>query len=357
MKKRILPVLALALLLTGCSVFDGSYVSVNPHVVAPATEGGDATAVSDYPQLRNALTDLVDSGGTEALFSLDGYLPEVLDSDLDLVKDYILNDYPIGAYAVENLEFEKGAENRLSAEITYRHTRTEIQRIETVRGASGAQAAIGLALGNCETGLTLLVTSYEDTDFPLLAEEYGELHPDVVMELPLITCRVYPDKGQTRVVELVFSYQTNRESLRNMRKAVEPIFSSARLYVTENAEDEVKLTQLYNFLTERFDYTFETSITPAYSLLCHGVGDSRAFAQVYAAMCRQVGLECTVVSGTRSGESRFWNIVRNGETYYHVDLLRSLHDGGYAQYGDDEMSGYVWDYSAYPVCGAPETEE
>ena len=357
MKKRILPVLVLAFLLTGCSIFDGSYVSVTPHVVAPSTEDGNATAVSDYSQLRNALTDLVDSGGTEALFSLDGYLPEVLDSDLELVQDYILNDYPIGAYAVERLDFEKGTDDMLSAKISYRHTRTELQRIETVRGAAGAQAAIGQSLGNCETALTLLVTSYEDTDFLLLAEEYAELHPDEVMELPLTTCRIYPDKGQTRVVELVFSYQTNRESLRNMRQAVEPIFSSARLYVAENAEDGVKLTQLYNFLAERFDYSFETSITPAYSLLCHGVGDSRAFAQIYAAMCRQAGLECTVVSGTYSGGSRVWNIVRNGETYYHVDLLRSISDGGYAQYGDGEMSGYVWDYSAYPACGAPETVE
>ena len=357
MKKRILPLLALALLLTGCSIFDGSYVSVTPHVVSPSTEDGDATAVSDYLQLRNALTDLVDTGETEALFSLDGYLPEVLDSDLDLVKDYILNDYPIGAYAVESLEFQKGTENMLSAEITYHHTRTEIQRIETVRGAAGAQTAIGQALGNSETGLTLLVTGYEDTDFPLLAEEYAEIHPDEVMELPLITCRIYPDSGQTRVVELVFSYQTNRESLRNMRRMVEPIFSSARLYVTGNAKDDVKLTQLYNFLTERFDYTFETSITPAYSLLCHGVGDSRAFAQVYAAMCRQVGLECTVVSGTCSGESRFWNIVRNGDTYYHVDLLHSLHSGGYSQYSDAEMIGYVWDYSSFPACTASENPE
>ena len=43
---------------------------------------------------------------------------------------------------------------------------------------------------------------------------------------------------------------------------------------------------------ERYDYRIETSITPAYSLLRHGVGDSRAFAVVYAAMCQQAGLEC-----------------------------------------------------------------
>lgn len=102
---------------------------------------------------------------------------------------------------------------------------------------------------------------------------------------------------------------------------------------------------------ERFDYKQDTSLTPAYSLLCHGVGDSRAFATVYAAMCRGAGLECTVVTGTRDGVPYTWNIVQDNGQYYHVDLLRCHVTGQFKQTRDWEMNGYVWDYSAYPACG------
>ena len=38
--------------------------------------------------------------------------------------------------------------------------------------------------------------------------------------------------------------------------------------------------------------------------------------------------------------------------YYHVDLLRCSELGGYREFTDQEMSGYVWDYTAYPECPA-----
>ena len=72
---------------------------------------------------------------------------------------------------------------------------------------------------------------------------------------------------------------------------MKPVFESAVLYVSGDGAEKQKFSQLYAFLMERFDYKVETSITPAYSLLRHGVGDSRAFATVYAAMCRLAGLE------------------------------------------------------------------
>ena len=101
---------------------------------------------------------------------------------------------------------------------------------------------------------------------------------------------------------------------------------------------------------ERFDYQTETSVTPAYSLLQHGVGDSRAFATVYAAMCRKAGLECLVVTGTRSGEPWAWNMIKLGSAYQHVDLLKCSAGGGFRETADREMDGYVWDYSGYPEC-------
>ena len=124
------------------------------------------------------------------------------------------------------------------------------------------------------------------------------------------------------------------------------MFSSAALYVSGQAEDLVKFSQLHAFLTERFDYTIERSVTPSYSLLCQGVGDSLAFAQVYAAMCSRIGLEADIVSGTREGTDWWWNLVKIDGAWYHLDLL----DGWQFQpKTDEQMALYEWDRDAYPA--------
>ena len=191
--------------------------------------------------------------------------------------------------------------------------------------------------------------SYEQMDFGQIVRDYAMDHPQNVMETPQVTSEVY-GIGQTRVVELTFAYQTSRDSLRTMQSQVQPVFDSAVLYVSGEGSQSQKYSQLYAFLMERFDYTVETSITPAYSLLRHGVGDSRAFATVYAAMCRAAGLDCIVVTGTRSGDPWVWNIICQDDVYYHVDLLRCNENGRFRRLLDEDMAGYVWDYSAYPRC-------
>ena len=142
-----------------------------------------------------------------------------------------------------------------------------------------------------------------------------------------------------------------------MKQLVWPIFTAAELYVQGGTDPHDQYAQLYSFLMERFEYSLETSITPSYSLLCHGVGDSRAFATVYAAMCRRAGLEFMTITGTRSGDPWTWNIILDNGTYFHVDLLRSNAGGQFWELTDLEMRNYVWDYSAYPACAGPEEEE
>ena len=339
----------------GCGWMDGSYVSVKPHQVGYSQSSGDITSVDGPAGLRKAVTGLIDSGKTEAIMTLSGYPEAQARSDMEKVITYCIQSYPIGAYAVEEIRYEIG-QGLLLLQIEYRKSKAQIDRIQSVRGNSGAQEAIVKALSNCADSLVLQVTLYSEMDVVQYIADYAAENPDVVMELPQVTVQIYPQSGNTRIIELEFSYQNSREKLREMLSQVRQIFSSARLYVTGDADDSMKLSQLYSFLMERFDYVIQTSITPAYSLLNYGVGDSRAFAQVYAAMCRQSGLEAMTVSGTCNGESRFWNIVRDGENYYHVDLLECAQLGRLRKKTDAEMTGYVWDYSAYPACaGEPET--
>lgn len=361
MKRLAAITLAICLLLTGCGWMSGSYHSVTPHQQHSGGNDSQVVIAENYLQLRTALENMVSSGTENSVISVANFHQDQLLDSMDMAVRHVKTTFPIGAWAVEEVTYEVGTIGDVSAvavEILYRHERNEIQRIQQVPDMERAKILIGNALSSYETGLVLLIQDYQAIDIPQMVEDYAEDRPGDVMEIPEVTAQLYPSTGRIRVLELKFSFQSSRDSLRSMQEVVQRIFNSAALYVSRDAQDSQKLSQLYSFLMERFnEYQIKTSITPAYSLLNHGVGDSSAFAVVYAEMCQRAGLECYVVVGTRNGEPWYWNIVLDEGYYYHVDLLESLSLGNLHPMTDEDMEDYVWDYSAYPACTGKPVEE
>ena len=360
MKRTLLPLFfALSLLLGGCGWLNGSFVSVTPHEAPKQVAHADTITAANYKDFLAALKQLVAAGTEVAAIHVEEYPEKALEVGVRRAVYNVMHNDPIGAYAVEDIQYEIGSSSGLPAvsiAVTYRHNSTELQRIRRAVSIPQVQIIVANALESYEAGIVLLVGQYEETDFFQFVQDYAREHPETIMEVPQVTQALY-GTGESRVVELIFSYQTSRDSLRRMQAQVKPVFESAVLYVSGDGDDYQKFSQLYAFLMERFDYKLETSITPSYSLLRHGIGDSRAFAQVYAAMCRDAGLTCMTVTGTRDGEPWTWNIILDGEEYYHVDLLRCSERGKYRELTDEEMEGYVWDYSDYPACtGKPVPE-
>ena len=354
MKRLLMMVLAVSVLLTGCGWLSGSYASVTPHQQQSVGNDSQVEVAENYLQLRTALANMVSAGVESSVISVANFSPEQLADSVDMAVRYVKNNYPIGAYAVDEIRYEVGNIGGVSAvavEITYVHEKYEIQRIRRVENMDQVREMLHNALTEYQSGLLLHITDYQVADIQQMVEDFASANPSLVMETPEVSIRLYPDAGRERVMELKFTYQSSRDTLRTMREIVRRIFDSAALYVSHGAQDTQKLSQLYAFLMERFDsYQVKTSITPAYSLLNHGVGDSAAFAEVYAEMCDRAGLECLVVVGTRRGEPWCWNIVQDQGYYYHVDLLDCQTWGGFRCLRDDQMGDYVWDYSAYPAC-------
>ncbi len=352
--KWVAAVLLIAMLLNGCSWMDGSYYSEKPHTQQGAQQKNDRVEVSNYNQMERALASMVKDGLENGLLSVDGFTGAISHDGIAKVVADVMQTDPICVYAVTDIDFELGVTGGVQAvavTITYNQNRPEIRKINHVQDPQTAQQYIHDALQEMRTALVLRIKSYEEMDISQLVEDYARKNPAKVIEIPQLVVSEFPETGNDRVVAIQFHYQTDRESLRSMYGYVQPVFASAELYVSGEGEQDVKYAQLYSFLMERNEYTVQTSITPAYSLLRHGVGDSKAFATVYAAMCRDAGLEAEVISGTKAGEPWFWNMICQDGSYYHVDLLRSHAAGTYQKYGDAEMRGYVWDYTAYPICG------
>lgn len=348
----------LCLLLCGCGWMDGSYLSVTPHRDQSTGVQLKDRAAANYLELRDTLEEMVDSGVENAVINVSGYRPDLVHEGIVDAVIYATERYPLGAYAVDDITYEVGTNGgrpAISVNITYIHGRSEIRTIENAADMKEVKTLVTKAVDQCDSNMVAWVKSYQEADLVQTVEDFMKDNPDVVMEMPQISVGVYPDAGISRIVEVKFTYETSRESLRQMQQQVRRIFSSAQLYINSGATAEQKCAQLYTFLMERFDYQFQTSITPAYSLLSHGVGDSKAFASVYAAMCRRAGLDCNLVSGTKDGKSWYWNIVREDGVNYHIDLLRCYEEGRFQRLADAQMEGYVWDYSAYGYAEAAET--
>ena len=357
-QKAMLLTLALSLLLSGCSWVNQSYVSVAPHREQRQPLQTDVIMASDYLELLGALEKLIASGTEVAAIKVPEYPEDAIEYGMNRAVRHSMQNDPIGSYAVADILYELGSSSgvpAVSVSISYHHNRSEIQRIHNVSNTQEAEQIVTEALQDYEPSVVILVDEYESRDFTQFVQDYAEENPQTVMEIPQVSQTTY-GTGRDRVLELIFTYQTSRDALRRMQSQVQPVFDAAALYVSGEGEDFQKFSQLYGFLMERFDYKFETSITPSYSLLRHGVGDSRAFATVYAAMCRSAGLECMTVTGTRAGEPWSWNMILDNGCYYHVDLLRSDLSGQFRELLDEQMQTYVWDYSAYPACIGEEAE-
>ena len=360
--RRFIPVFIflIAIGFTGCGNWlRGDYHSVEPHKESDYAGVSDNIVAKDYSQLREAMVDLVESGAESGMIFIPGFSADQIEEYTKNAVEYVTKNHSVGAYAVNNISFDQGTylgQKALSVSISYNHNRAEILRIKYAADPDQAVQRVIDALVDCESSVVFRIGAMDRIDFSQRVRDYMDTHPQDCMELPQVTVNYYPEKGNDRVVEVIFTYQTSTETLRTMQKTVQTIFSSSTLYVSTDAAPMEKYAQLYAFLMERFQYTVETSITPSYSLLRHGVGDSKAFATVFAAMCQEAGLDCNVVTGTKDGIAHYWNVIFYDGYYFHLDLLKCNLEGSFTLKTASSMDGYVWDYSVYSEAEPPTSE-
>jgi len=353
MKRIIATLCILPMLLGGCSAWlDGSYHSVTPHVGSNDPVDTQSLSANNYDALLIILSNLVLSGAESGVISVAQYDQEKVSQDMDQAIAYTLTNDPIAAYAAKEISYELGAsagQPALAVTLSYRYDRSHIQKIVTVPSMALVHDAVANALERFDSGIVLHINNYSDTDLAQWVNEYAAMHPDKVVECPTVTAKLYPETGVNRVLELKFTYQTNVDSLKSMQQSLTSVFEAATLYVSGDGNERQKFSQLYAFLMERFDYQIKPSVTPAYSLLYAGIGDPKAFANVYAAMCKNAGLECVTISGTKDDQPWHWNMVSVNGNYYHVDLLQCKQNGVFRVLDGSDMTGYSWDYATLPA--------
>lgn len=363
----ILLLLALSLGLTACNslVMDDYYLS-SPHIEQPSQtqqpqQEDVPPVVTNRTELRGAMLSFIRDWTEQGTILIRNYSGTVSD-DLQETLDYVTLEDPMGAYAVDYMDAEfNGTEQNgsIAVNIVFRRSAAEMDAIVTVNGISAAYAKIQQTLISYDSSLTLRIRNYQPTDFETYIRTYCLEHPETVIALPTLSAEVYPKEGETRILEIHFSYPASRDDMRMMQSSVSTILSSANSYICSGETDAERAKLLYRFLTTRFDYSISETepAMPAYSLLCEGVAHSLSFSCVFFAQCRDANIDCLIVSGQKDGQQHSWNLLRIDGAYYHVDLMRSI------TAGETELAlllshqlreeGYVWDESLYPETADP----
>ena len=259
MKKGIVAaVLAICILLGGCGSFvNGEYIYTQPHETEAPDQGNSAISALNYRQRYAVMEKMVLDGATTGVILVSDYDQTKVASDASAVADELIKNNPIAAYAVADIRAvlgTTGGDSALAVTISYTHDRAEIRQIKEVNDVGEASQLIHSALNACNVGIVLKINQYQAVDFTQIVEDYATAYPEYVIEQPRVTVNVYPDNGEERVVELNFTYRTNRESLKEMQNRVRTMFTSARLYVSVDTTAPEKFSHLYTFIMERFEF-------------------------------------------------------------------------------------------------------
>lgn len=358
--------LAAVLGLSGCTGWDsGSYVSVTLHQEPRQPGLSDSMSVTSVQELQSAVVQLLDKHSETGTILLEYCDADQAEDDLAKVQNSILTGNPLYAYAVSNIDAAVSS-NPVSVTLTIEYARTR-QEIEDIldqmyqapkEGLDAVRDKLISALKDMDSTVTLWMKNPPSVeDFRQFVSDYAELHPDQVMETPLVTMRCYPEHGELQIVELNFPYHYRRVTLQSYQTLVNFEYQQAEEAIRAQETETDQINALYAYIAGHNTDT-TPSLTPAYSLLHDKVGDIKAVTLSFAAIGRQAGLEICSVVGSKDGEAWHWNICTLDGVNYHVDVFQSIRDGKELSFRfDDEMEGYVWDHSNYPACAQPEPPE
>lgn len=367
MKRRLVAVVLCLLLglLSGCGWVQNEYRTVSEHkepsVLAESETEPVIPSATDTNSLISVILSLVYDGSAQNLIDVSEFQGDVR-QDIATVMAR-LSVEPVYAYAVDYTDYdvvEQDGTEYLKIDMVYRRSAEEIAAIVDAGDMDKARSLINVALNNFDVAITLKIAGFSNIDFAAYVRQYCLEQPCRVVEVPEVTVAVYPDSGPTRIVEMHFGYDNNREDMRAMLKNVSTVCVSAGAYAHAAKEDSQRLALLCEYLITRSEYQQASEIsTPAYSLLCQEVASDAGFASVLYNTAQRSDLECYLVTGTKNDQPYCWNIVRIDGKYHHIDLMSQwLNDEITPQlYSDSQMKGYQWDTTAYPTCTAVPTAD
>jgi len=351
-----------ALALTGCvNLLEGEKESISEHVTEPYVRPSiEQIAVSGYDEFFLTLLGLILDHETEnqlIYHPLDG---EDVQAEIQRACYVILNEHPIGAYAVADITVNAirlVTYFEVDIVIEYKRTHEQLDSIITISTERYMRTQLlNIMSEHREEAIirsNLRLSDEEITEF--VRETYYQ-NPRRVVMLPFVTVETFPEEGVDRIYEVKFSYTESPSMLQQYSDQL-------LLYVRRNAANAVGETdaEILLFLVENliasatFDEgtarTIHTHGAPnlaatAFGALVGGSAVGEGFAMAFKALCDELGFDNRVVLGYFDGRIHAWNIVSLEDNFYHIDVAMSAVNGletAFLKTDTDFMEMYQWD--------------
>jgi hypothetical protein len=344
--KRILPIVLIVLLLTGCAGLSPSYhMTATPHVEqADAAGDDDVTLVEDYLGLRTAIMDMIRIGRDQGRIRVITYNGN-LESDLSEIVYGITRQDPLGAYAVDVLNFTCDrivSYYEIDIRIDYRRSINQIVSVKKAAGTNQLQQLVERAVAGCANSLVVQVNSYWEQDVAAMVEQYWAENPEIMLELPQTTVNVYPETGASRIMEIDFQWSEEPKVLLEQKKALTESLDGAANYIRYRKTEKEKVQLLYMYMVGRFNYLPGDTAAPLYSAVCEGVAHPWGLSMALQLICQRAGIRCQTVTGQYQGQEHTWNRLRLDDKWYDVDLYHCMTENtGLRLMGEGDMTDYT----------------
>lgn len=357
MKKSLFAgLIALCVILSGCSalLLDREYVHISTHNTTPTAEGDPSTLRAEsYQELVNALMYFINQGAETGSIRVYSDSEDV-EADLDAACLEVVQEDPLGAYAVEYIKYSLNpivTYHQADVQITYRRTREQMASIVSATGTTAIRSELETALASFAPERVLRIGYFDgDEDYiRTLCQEAYHANPATALDEPDSTISIYPDSGRQRIVEITLAYHLDLEELERRKELLALERQELIMGLWSSTGDELILSAAQAIL-DQGGYDPKGGDTAYHALLAEGA-NSEGLALAMALLCEELSVNCHIVSGTLGDRPHVWTIINTQAGWKHLDLV-TLSDQETPFLSDELMedAGYAWATGSVPKC-------
>lgn len=368
MAKRIFTILLIVALMisaSACSsVFSAEHSFSEPYTnESISLEYQTGVEVNNYHDLMTTILDMISKSETKKHIIFSNYNGSVND-DMAEVCVEIKSQAPMGAYAVEDIDYELSrivSYYKADLKIVYKRTAAEIRSVVGINDEEELREYIRQSLNEDRTEMAIRIystTITENTIREMIYDTYME-NPLLVVAEPIVDVTAYPKDGISKVYDVRLEFGEFSSKRQAMRILLEDAVDNASLSIAEDSYGYLAYDAA-KYLSNYWDVSASRQLAyTAYGALLDYKANSKGVSMAYKAVCDKLGIECIIVEGTLGAmatQTHFWNIINLEGNYYHVDVSRMGTDGAASTFllkDTDIWGDYLWDAAEYPECKGP----
>ena len=361
-KRLVSALLCLLLALSMCAcaaIFEKEYVLVEDYVPAAQEDSaqGEKLTVHDFQDLKQTIRDMVNSGQTVGSVIFDSAYDGDVAEDLSDACWQVRTQDALCAYCVVNIFYELNkivAYYEAQINISYSDYGEKVENIAVLPYSTGLDGIIKELIddGGSRGAVLINQSTLSAQDMEDMVADVYRRNPAIAPCQPLASVKMYSGTNQQRLYEINLVYSLGTEELEERKEHLSHFAPFTDMDVSRFSEGRRALIA-FDYIKNSIAVEPKGQNNTIYSALIERRADSEGIALAYVELCRQLGVECRVVYGQRNWQDHCWNIIRIGESYYHVDAALDAAvplEEAFMRRDEHIWDICRWDMASYPAC-------